>query len=158
MNASELMTKAVSTCFAEDNLEHAAQIMWEHDCGAVPVVDQAHHVVGMITDRDIAMAAYTQGRPLHDIPVSATMARRIYAVGEGDPLETVEAVMKRARIRRVPVLDGDGRLTGILSVSDLARHTHRASGRKGNGLSSDSVAQTLAAISEPGPAQSSAPS
>jgi len=64
MNASDVMTKTVRSCSAGDSLQRAAQLMWEGDCGSVPVVDSDNRVVGILTDRDIAMAAYTQGRPL----------------------------------------------------------------------------------------------
>jgi CBS domain-containing protein len=148
MNASELMTTNVKSCSSIDTLLRAAQVMWENDCGAVPVVDGQDRVVGMVTDRDICMAAYTQGRPLWQIPVSTAMAKRVHGVRENDPLEVVETLMRHVRVRRVPVLDGDGRLKGILSMNDLARRAHRSFGRR-NGLSGDSIVQTLAAICEP---------
>jgi len=149
MNLSDLMTRTVKSCGVNDNLQRAAQLMWENDCGAVPVVDGEGRVVGMITDRDICMAAYTHGQPLWQLPVSDAMAKQVHGVRENDPLEVVETLMRRVRVRRVPVLDGDGRLKGILSMNDLARHAHRSAGRKANGLSGDSVVQTLAAICEP---------
>jgi CBS domain-containing protein len=149
MNASELMTRDVKSCNVNDNLQRAAQIMWENDCGAVPVVDADNRVVGMITDRDICMAAYTHGQPLWAIPVSDAMAKQVHGVTGNDPLEVVETLMRRVRVRRVPVLDGGGRLTGILSMNDLARHAHRSGGRKANGLSGDRIVQTLAAVCEP---------
>ena len=148
MNASELMTSHPKSCSPNDSLQRAAQIMWEADCGVVPVVDDQNHVVGMITDRDITMAAYTQGSALWQIPVSSAMAKQVHGVREKDSLEVIEALMRRVRIRRVPVLDSEGRLKGILSMSDLARHAHRT-GRKGNGLSGDGIVQTFAGICEP---------
>jgi CBS-domain-containing membrane protein len=110
-------------------------------------VDADHRVVGIVTDRDVCMAAYTQGRPLWQIPVSSAMAKRVHGVRETDSIDIVEALMQLAQVRRVPVLDGDGRLKGILSMNDLARRARHA-GRK-NGLSGDSIVQTLAAICEP---------
>ncbi len=151
MNVSDLMTMAVQTCTPGDNLQRAAQLMWENDCGIVPVVDGDRRVVGMITDRDICMAAYTHGQTLWQLSVSDAMAKRVHGVRENDPLEVVDTLMRRTRVRRVPVLDGDGRLKGILSMNDLARHAHRGAGRKANGLSGDSIVQTLAAICEPHP-------
>jgi CBS domain-containing protein len=158
MNASDLMTTAVKACSVDDNLQHAAQIMWETDCGAVPVVDDDRHVVGMITDRDICMAAYIQGTPLWQIPVTTAMAGKVYVVSEGDSVDDVEALMRRVQVRRVPVLDGGGRLKGILSVNDLARRSHKSGLRlrKADGLSGDSIAKTLAAICEPRSAASQA--
>lgn len=149
MNASDLMTSSPQSCSADDSLQRAAQIMWESDCGVVPVVDAENRVVGMVTDRDIAIAAYTQGRALWQIPVSSAMARQVHGVRETDPLDVVETLMRRARVRRVPVLDPKGCLKGILSMNDLARHAHRGFGRKGDGLRTDSIVQTLAAIGEP---------
>lgn len=149
MNASELMTKAVQSCRAEDNLQRAVQLMWEHDCGVVPVVDGENRAIGMITDRDVAVAAYTQGRALWQIPVSTAMAKQVHGVREDDDLEAIETLMRRARVRRVPVLDAAGKLKGILSLNDLARHFHRSAGRKGDGLRGASIAQTLAAVCEP---------
>ena len=149
MNASDLMTKAVDSCRADDNLQRAMQIMWERDCGVVPVVDGENRVIGMITDRDVAIAAYTQGRPLWQIPVSNAMAKQVHGVRENDDLEVIETLMRRVRVRRVPVLDLAGKLKGILSLNDLVRHFHPSAGRRGDGLRGDSIAQTLAAICEP---------
>lgn len=133
----------VKSCGTNDNLERAAQIMWENDFGAVPVVDGDGRVVGMITDRDSCMAAYMQGRPLGQILVSNAMSKRVHGAMENDPLEVVENMMRRVRVRRVPVLDAKGRLNGILSMNDLVRHAHRSLGR------TTSVGQTIAAICEP---------
>lgn len=149
MNASEMMTKDVQSCSPNDNLQRAAQIMWERDCGVVPVVDGANRVVGMVTDRDIAMAAYIQGQPLWQVPVSSAMARKVHGVRENDPIDVVETMMARVRVRRVPVLDGEGRLKGILSLNDLARHAHHAGGRKSDGLRADALVHTFAAVCEP---------
>lgn len=146
MNVSELMTRDVKVCRADDDVQRAAQIMWENDCGVVPVVDAEQRVAGLITDRDICMAAYTQGRPLWEIPVSSAMSRQAHCVRESDALDAVEALMGRVRVRRVPVVDGDGRLTGILSMNDLARHAHLSSSRKSDGLGSDHIVRTLASI------------
>jgi predicted transcriptional regulator len=147
MNVSDLMTTPAKSCGTNDDLQRAAQIMWENDCGSVPVVDSDGRVVGMITDRDICMAAYTHGQPLWQIPVHRDMANHVHSVRELDPLEVVEKLM-----RRVQVLGEDGHLKGILSMNDLARHGHRTVGRKTNGLSGDSVLQTLAAVCDPHPA------
>jgi CBS domain-containing protein len=151
MNVADLMTRNPQTCGPDDMLNRAAQIMWENDCGCVAVVDADGKAIGMLTDRDICMSAYTSGQPLWQIPVSEAMSKHVHGVREDDLLDVVESLMRRVRVRRVPVLDGDGRIKGILSMNDLARHAHRTAGRNGNGngLSGDSIWRTLAAISEP---------
>ena len=122
--------------------------MWENDCGVVPIVDGGGRVVGMITDRDICMAAYTQGRPLWQISVTKAMAKEVHGVLETERIEAAESLMQRARVRRLAVLDRDGRLKGILSLSDLARRARRSTARRSSGLH-NGLAQTLAAICEP---------
>jgi CBS domain-containing protein len=149
MNVSELMTTPVNSCGCDDNLQRAAQLMWEGDCGAIPVVDGEGRLVGMVTDRDVCMAAYTRGQALWQIPVSVAMANQVSRVNESDRIEVAVDVMRSAHVHRVPVLDGDGRLAGIVSMNDLARHVQRSPSGKTNGLSSGTIAQTLAAICEP---------
>src|SRR5689334_6521679 len=76
MKIAEFMTQGVYTVHPHDTLEKAAGVMWEHDCGAVPVVEHDGRVVAMITDRDICMAAYTQGRRLSAMRVDSAMSQR----------------------------------------------------------------------------------
>ena len=82
MQVRQLMNQPAVTCSPRDTLHRAAGLMWEHDCGALPVVDDNGHIAGMITDRDICMAAYTQGRPLHAVPVNEIMSRTVFSVGQ----------------------------------------------------------------------------
>jgi len=147
MNVQEIMSIDVKSCHMNDHINRAAQIMWDQDCGAVPVIDDNSHVVGMLTDRDICMAAYTQDRQLSWIPVSSACAHVVHTCKLTDSLQTAEHLMQAAKIRRIPVVDDEGKLRGMVSLGDLAQHVHRP-GRKGDGLSYQSVAQTLAAISE----------
>jgi len=123
MNVSELMTKPVRTCHIKDSANVAAQLMWDNDCGAIPVVDDGGRAIAVITDRDICMAAYTQGRPLCEIAVASAASRGVATLREDDSLHRAEQVMSEARVRRVPVVDSDGRPIGILSITDLARQT-----------------------------------
>jgi len=106
MNVSKLMTTSVQACSIHDTLQRAAQIMWESDCGCVPVVDDDERVVGMLTDRDVCMAGYTQGKPYAEIPVSSAMAKQVFGVSENDVVDVAETLMRDKQIRRVPVLDG----------------------------------------------------
>ena len=86
MNVQEIMTNDVETCRLDDTLNSPAAIMWGHDCGVVPVVDDDGRVVGMITDRDICMAAYTQGVPLSAIRVENACSRTLRACRLDDDL------------------------------------------------------------------------
>ena len=147
MKVAELMTKPAQTCKASDTLERAAQIMWESDCGAVAVVNDDGQTIGVLTDRDVCMCAYLQGKPLSDIPVTVATSRSLVSVHPDDALDLAQVLMESARIRRLPVVDGDGHPLGLIGLGDMARHM--ANAPRPNGLSADGVARTLAAVSQP---------
>ncbi len=145
LRASDWMTRPVHSCFPHETLEHAAQVMWEGACGIVPVTDIERRVVGVLTDRDVCMAAYTRGLSLWQMNIESAMTKAVHAVREHDPLETVEATMRCGHVRRVPVLDGQGVLSGILSIEDLARG-HRTASPMADGLADEIVVNTVAEI------------
>lgn len=146
MQVRDIMSTPVVTCRSTDTLNTAAQIMWERDCGVIPVVDDSGAVVGMITDRDISMAAYTQGGPLTGIPVSNAMAKHVFSCKPDDSLDAAERLMSDKQIRRVPIVDGENKPIGILSLNDIARRAGKAGKR--DGLDRE-LAQTMAAICQP---------
>ena len=82
MKVQEVMNRQVHSCRPDTNLATAAAVMWDYDCGTLPVVDDAGHVVGMLTDRDIAMAAATQGRHAGEIPVRDVISGTVYSCEE----------------------------------------------------------------------------
>ncbi len=149
MRVAQLMTTDIRYCHATDSLGLAAQIMWDNDCGCVPVVDDALRVVGMITDRDCAMAAHMRNQRLDEIPVGQVMAHGLRTCGAGDPVDTAERLMREAKVRRLPVVDDEGHLVGLLSLNDLVRHVRRDRGARPDGLAADAIVRTIAAISEP---------
>jgi CBS domain-containing protein len=103
--------------------------MLEEECGCLPVLDTRDYVVGMLTDRDICNAVGVRHESPWKIPVRAVMQKRIFTVAPEDSVDTALAVMKEHRIRRVPVVDRNGMLRGLLSLDDLARNTGLAKGR-----------------------------
>ncbi len=151
MRVERLMIKQVASCPSHDNLERAAQVMCELDYGCVPVIDPGGKVVGMLTDRDICMAAYYQGRALGQIPVSSAMSKEVYACLPEDDLTVAEFIMERKQVHRLPVIDDDGCLVGLLSLTDIARRAAEEEGKKRirKGLKPVEVTHTLAAISQP---------
>lgn len=119
----DIMTKDVAFCSPDDTLERAARAMWERDCGVVPVL-RGDRVIGMITDRDCCMAAYTKGRRLDEIRVDEVMARHVMSCAPDDSLDRVEERLRQFQIRRMPVVAGD-RMVGIVSLNDLALAAER---------------------------------
>jgi CBS domain-containing protein len=159
MRVEQLMSKNVTPCDAEDRLSEVARIMWERDCGSVPVVAQTDggRVVAMITDRDICMAAYTTGRPLADLRVYEAMSHSLQACKPGDTVSEVEAVMRKNQLRRLPVVDDAGSLAGILALADLARGAQSQRGKKQPEISETEVVHLLEAISAPREPQAETP-
>lgn len=150
MNVSDVMHRSVHACFIDDTLDHVARVMWENDCGSVPLTDITGKVVAIVTDRDVCMAAYTQAQPLKNIVASSAASRTVATVHENATIETVEAIMRDRQIRRVPVVDTDGKPVGMVTLNDLVVHAH-IGGRRREGLSAESIAKTLAAICERAP-------
>jgi CBS domain-containing protein len=144
MKAEDVMTPDVATCRASDSLNRAAQLMWERRCGCVPVIDDDDRVVGLLTDRDVCMAAYTQGRRLDDIAATVAMSRPVRTCLPMTALEDVEDLMMAFGVRRLVVADGDGRLCGLLSLDDIAKNAAAWDG-KGE-IDLERVAVTLAEI------------
>ena len=149
MNVGQLMKQNVRACHPNDTLNIAAQIMWDNDCGCVPVVEANRRLVGMLTDRDICMAAYTQGGALRMLRVSSAMSKKVYSCKPEDTLAAAEDVMRAKLIRRVPVTDAEGHLVGIISLNDIAREAQSEGTRAKKEVTSDEVGLTLAAICSP---------
>jgi CBS domain-containing protein len=139
------MSQPVVTCPVNSTLDHAVRLMSEFDCGIIPVVDDDGRLAGVVTDRDVCMAAYTRGRALRDIPITIAMAKKPVASHVEDLVEQIETLMRDNQIRRVPVLDSEGRPVGLVSMNDLARLAARA---KRSGVDRELV-KTLAAVCQP---------
>jgi CBS domain-containing protein len=147
MRVDEIMTRPARTCHAQDSLSIAAHHMWEADCGAIAVINDEGKLMGMITDRDICMAALLQGQPIADIPVHLVMSRHIYAVEPRQTVEDVERLMAAHQVRRIPVVGGDGKPVGMVSTNDLTREAAKPQSALRNGVTR--LIQTLALICQP---------
>jgi CBS domain-containing protein len=128
MNVDELMTKNPACVTPADTARDAARAMEENDCGALPVVESENEkrLIGMITDRDIAIRGVAKGKGpdtlVRDLMTDGPDAARI-----GDDMKTVKQIMTRNQVRRVPIIDADNRLVGIIAQADLARNDEAAS-------------------------------
>jgi len=142
MNVQEIMTTPARCCTDKATLTVPAQLMWDHDCGMVPVIDAEGALVGVITDRDICMAAYTRGQALAAISVSEVMSRGVHTIHAEESLDATERAMSAFGVRRLPVVDSDDRPLGVVSMNDLARAiaTRRRDGQ------AHELVETLAAI------------
>jgi CBS domain-containing protein len=119
MKIKEVMTPNAKAIWLTESLSDAAQLMWENDCGILPVIKDGRKVVGLITDRDICMAVAIRGSEPSSISIEEVMTGRVYAVEPEDELERALQLMREHRIHRVPVVNPDGELEGILSMNDV---------------------------------------
>lgn len=145
---AEIMSTAGHTCRSSDTCGRAAQLMWEYDCGALPIVDARGTAVGMVTDRDICMAAHTQGKSVWQIPVTSASSLRVCSVDADDSIALALELMKMHRVRRLPVVDRGKNLVGILSLADIVRNA-RSTGQPNDALDSECVAAALAEVFRP---------
>ena len=137
MKVSDVMTREVQTISPNQTAKEAASFMLSTDSGSIPVTD-GERLVGMITDRDIAVRGVAKGNG-PDTLVSELMTKDCITAREDDDVSTIASKMSEAQVRRLPVIDGDEKLCGIVSLGDLSRDGD-----------DQSASQALAGISQPG--------
>jgi CBS domain-containing protein len=127
MGIEKLMNKFPATCGPDETLNEAARRMQGSNCEFLPVTagEGSQRLVGMITDGDICMATQLRGRSLKELRTRDEMAREVCVCTPGDGFARAEAIMREARIRRLPVVDESGRLLGVLSLADIAHEATR---------------------------------
>lgn len=148
MNVREVMVDRLTSCKPNTNLATVAGLMWENDCGVLPVLDDSGKVVGMITDRDTCIAVATRHQLASDILVSEVMSSPVYACHPDDDIQHALNTMQEGNVLRLPVINDDGDLEGILSVYGIVLHAGNDNGKKNQVLSAERVVSTLKGISE----------
>jgi CBS domain-containing protein len=137
MKVREVMTRDVQTVRPDQPVQQAASFMLSADAGSIPVTD-GDRLIGMITDRDIAVRGVAKGHG-PDTQVRELMTNDIVCVRETDDVEDAASKMSDAQVRRLPVIDDNERLCGIVSLGDLSRDAD-----------SDSASEALEGVSERG--------
>jgi CBS domain-containing protein len=137
MKVSDVMTREVQTISADQPVQEAASFMLSADAGSIPVID-GERLIGMITDRDIAVRGVAKGYG-PETPVRELMSDNVICARADDDVEEIATKMSQAQVRRLPVIDENERLCGIVSLGDLARETD-----------GESAHEALEGVSEPG--------
>jgi len=122
MKVSEVMTRDVKTVRPDQPVKEAAKFMLSEDAGSMPVSD-GDRLIGMITDRDIAVRGVAKGYG-PETPIRELMTDEVICAREDDDVEEVATKMSQAQVRRLPVIDENEQLCGIVSLGDLARETN----------------------------------
>jgi CBS domain-containing protein len=124
MKVSEVMTDSPQCCTPETGLQQVAQMMVDCDCGCIPVVDgdESKMPIGMITDRDITCRVVAQGRNPLDLTAREAMSSTVVSVTPDTPLDECLDLMEESQVRRIAVVDSDGKICGIVAQADVARN------------------------------------
>ena len=122
MKVREVMTRKAIYCGPESTLEEASFLMRKHDCGFLPVIGDGGNVIGVVTDRDMCIALGTRNRKPSDVRVWDVMPHKLFTCMEGDDVHCALKTLRGARVRRLPVIDRDGSLGGIVSIDDIVLH------------------------------------
>ena len=120
MQVQDIMTKDVSFCSPATNAAAATEILWTRNCGALPVVEDGRGVVGIVTDRDLLIALGTSNRNASDVSVGEVMKKDVSVCAPNDDTRDALKIMAQRQLHRLPVVDKDGALKGILSLDDIA--------------------------------------
>jgi CBS domain-containing protein len=142
MRVRDVMERDIKTCTPETNLAAVSELFWSQDCGSLPVIESGR-VVGMVTDRDIAIALGTRNSRPGDMLVRDVAVPRLYSCKPEDDVHDALRTMRTQRVRRLPVVDANGKLEGILCLGDLSLQAHE---RRGD-LTHGEIVEVLQSVS-----------
>jgi CBS domain-containing protein len=140
MKVKDIMTTDLKTCTPDTTVAEAAHLMWDGDCGILPVVDEGA-LVGVVTDRDMYIALATQNARASQLRVGAVASTTLATCAPEDDVRTALAAMKQARVRRLPVVGFGNAVMGIVSMNDVLR-----AAAAGKSIAPDDIIETLQAI------------
>jgi CBS domain-containing protein len=146
MNVQAVMTRNVKFVGTNATLADAARVMAQNNVGILPVVDVEKRVLGMITDRDICLAMANATRLATQMYAEKVMSRRVFSCGPAEDLDSALQTMQGRKVRRLPVVDGEGRLQGILSMDDVIVAAEVKSGARTPEVGYGRTVETLKAI------------
>jgi CBS domain-containing protein len=126
MKCSEVMTDNRVCCLPNDSVSQAGRVMRREHIGPVPVVsdERTKEIIGIVTDRDLAIKVVAESRDPNRTTLGDVMTHTIVVCREDDDLSSAIAAMEEYQIRRIPVIDDNGRLVGVISQADVARRVH----------------------------------
>ncbi|HUK32220.1 MAG TPA: CBS domain-containing protein [Candidatus Acidoferrum sp.] len=149
MKVKDAMVGTPVSCGPEANLGVAAELLWNQNCGILPVVDSDRKVVGVMTDRDMCIALGTRNLLPGQILVKEVMTGKVHSCQVDDDVHLALEKMSKGRVRRLPVVDSNGVLQGILSMDDVVLHAEGPSRAGATGLTQKDVVETLKTIYRP---------
>ncbi len=143
MKVKDVMVATPAYCTSNTNLGAAVEILWNHNCGILPIVDSQGKVVGVVTDRDVCIALGTRNALPGQITVGEVTSGKLHSCKPDDDIHTALAIMAQAKVRRLPVINSADKLQGILSMDDVVYHAEARNPRQRPELVFDDVVDTL---------------
>ena len=140
MQVSQVMSFPARTCRGNTQLGEAAKMMAANNCGCLPVVDERGYLIGLVTDRDISIMVAQRHQSPWQLAVREAMTKSVVSCAPDDPIDKALKTISDLGVRRLPVVDPAGHVTGLLSIDDLVLHAGQ------RGLPEDAVFQTLRSI------------
>jgi CBS domain-containing protein len=156
MIVCDLMKTFPKSCSLKTNLAAATELLWSGGCGALPVVDTAGAVLGILTDRDICVALGTRNRIPAELTAEQAVSKQVATCHPSDEIHAALNIMRTRKVRRLPVIGREGKLEGILCLSDLIMHARHDDGSRPQ-LSYEDVMNTLKCIYWPQSAAATPP-
>jgi CBS domain-containing protein len=149
MKVKDVMMATPASCDSETNLGAAVEILWNRNCGILPVVDSQGRVIGVVTDRDLCIALGTRNRLAGVITVGQVSSGKVFTCRPDDDIREALDIMAKAKVRRLPVVNTEGRLEGILSMDDVVLLSEARIAGKAPELSYEVVVDTLKRLYRP---------
>lgn len=146
MKVQDVMKKTVASCHPDASLATASALMWEHNCGQLPVVSEDGKVSAVITDRDICIALGTRNQRAGDVTVRDVIYRAAVLCKAEEDVRSALKTMAMERVRRLPVVDHEGALVGVLSLDDITLQARHHGDTDRPPVSFEDVMNTLRAI------------
>ena len=143
MNVRDVMKTEAARCTPDTNLGVAVEILWNANCGILPIVDRQEKVISVVTERDICIALGTRNRLPGEITVGEVATERAICCSSTDDVRSALAKMLEAKVRRLPVVNAEGKLEGILTMDDIVEPILLKSTLRDNGRTSEDLASTL---------------
>ncbi|HXX20111.1 MAG TPA: CBS domain-containing protein [Candidatus Acidoferrum sp.] len=149
MKVQDIMMRTPACCTPETNLGAAVEILWNRNCGMLPVVDARQRVIGVITDRDLCVALGTRNRLPGEITVGEVLSGEAFTCRTEDDIHAALQTMAAKKVRRLPVVDESGVLQGILSMDNVVLHAELGGWNQSAELSQEDIVRTLQQIYGP---------
>lgn len=124
MKIKDCMCNNVACVTPDSSIQDCAKIMSDNHCGCIPVCDTLQNVVGLVTDRDVILRSIAAGKDYQTTPVSEIMTKNICSCNIEDDVKQAENLMSKYQIRRLPVLDSNNKIVGIITLGDLVKNNN----------------------------------